>query len=117
MTTIALPYSTKITRDSDMELATREISAQFGDGYRQAAPDGLNAVYEEWNITWAPLTKTERNSLLASLQSIGTWGIATWTPCDETVQKKFNIVGKVSFGRVNKSLYKVQAQLKQVFDV
>lgn len=113
----ALLFPEKITRDSDMSLESREISAKFGDKYSQHAPDGLNAVFETWAITWAPLTQAQKLSLIALIRSVGTWGIVTWTPADEASQLKFRFTGPVTFGRVNKTLYKVSANLEQVFDV
>ncbi len=41
---------------SDLDFAVRLIENQFGDGYRQTAPDGLNAVVRTWNLHWTELS-------------------------------------------------------------
>jgi phage-related protein len=119
MTTIAMPYPGKILRDSDVEYMFREISAQYGDGYEQRAPDGINAVKESWTVNWGALTQVEFSALRTSILSVGTWGIITWTPCDDTVQKKFRIKKGSSLrrSRVANGIYKCSIQIEQVFDI
>ena len=116
MTTIALPYPNKVTRDSDSELTFRAISAKFGEGYKQSAPDGINATIENWNITIGPLKPAERVIALTAFKTVGTWGTITWTPYDETVQLNFQIKEGTSIKsvRVGK-LYKLILTLEQVF--
>lgn len=116
MTTIALPYPSRVTLDSDMELNFRDISAKFGEGYRQVAPDGINAITEDWSIVIGPLTRTERNTALTAFKTVGTWGRITWTPCDETVQLTFQIKSGtgIKVSRVGRK-FKLSLSLEQVF--
>lgn len=117
--TTALPLPTKIVLSSDKSVTFRTISSQFGDGYQQVAPNGINVKVASWNIEWAPLTLAERNTVEGVLDSVGTWGILTWTPCVETTQLKFRISGE---GYTRKSLskiglYTISCKLTQVFDI
>ena len=48
MTTTALPLSTRITIDSEKTVVFSDITAQFGDGYEQVAPKGINNIRENW---------------------------------------------------------------------
>jgi phage-related protein len=119
MTTTALPLPTKIVLDSDKSVSFRAISSQFGDGYQQIAPNGINNRVASWTIEWAPLTQTERDTVESVLDSVGSWGILTWTPCMETVQLKFRMsnegYSRKSLSKVG--LYSISCKLVQVFDI
>lgn len=116
MTTVTMPVVSKITLDSSLSVKFNQISAKFGDGYEQIAPNGVNNIVDTWSITWGALTTSEYQTVITALKSVGTWGIITWTPCDETVQKKFRISGDISRTRSG-TLYTVACTLRQVFDV
>lgn len=116
MTTVAMPVVSKITLDSSLSVKFNQIYAKFGDGYEQIAPNGINNTADTWNITWGALTTSEYQTVITALKSVGTWGIITWTPCDEIVQKKFRISGDISRTRTG-ALYVVSCTLRQVFDV
>lgn len=120
MTTFtALPLTNKITLDSDKSAVFREMSVQFGDGYQQIAPNGTNYKVDTWNITWAPLTSADKTTVEAALDANGSWGIFTWTPMGETVQKKFRVdkngYSRKSLNRGN--LFSISCKLVQVFDI
>lgn len=38
--------------------------AQFGDGYEQRAPDGLNYVRRSWSVTWSVIPEESRDMLM-----------------------------------------------------
>ena len=120
MTTFtALPLPTKVALSSDKTVVFRDMSVQFGDGYQQIAPNGTNNKVANWSIEWAPLTQTERDTVEAVLDSVGSWGILTWTPCMESVQVKFRM-SKEGYQRKALSkngLYNISCKLIQVFDV
>ena len=59
ISTVALPLTNKIELGADKSVNFKEISVQFGDGYQQVAPDGLNNKRDSWSITWSPLSSTE----------------------------------------------------------
>ena len=119
MTTIAMPLTGKINIDSDLDIEFKDISTQYGDGYSERAPDGLNNTRENWDIIWAPLTQAEYQTVRDALLSVGTWGTITWTPCDDTIQKKFRIKKGTSLKRtrVANRQYKVSISIQQIFDV
>lgn len=39
--------------------------AQFGDGYEQRAPDGLNHVRRSWSVTWSVISEDEKTALMS----------------------------------------------------
>lgn len=116
MTTIAMPVVSKISIESTRKVSFNKIAAKFGDGYEQSAPNGINNKIDSWDITWGGLSSSEYQTIMTALTSIGAWGTITWTPCDETVQKKFRIDGDIATNREG-SLYKVSCNIRQVFDL
>lgn len=76
-TTTALPLPNKITNDSDKTTSFRELLGQFGDGYQQVAPNGINNKIDSWNIVWGVLTESEMHTVESALDSVGSWGILT----------------------------------------
>lgn len=114
---VAMPVTNRIILDSDKDVENRTLKAQFGNGYGQAAPNGTNARVETWNIVWAPLTAAEKTTVEAALDSVGGWGTLLWTPCGETVQKKYRLVdGKYKTTPDGASRFKISCTLEQRFE-
>lgn len=76
----ALPLPTRISQGFSRKRKPRVLHAQFGDGYSEDAPDGLNALVDECSITYENLTLAERNSVWAVLDAVGGWDVLTFTP-------------------------------------
>ena len=118
-TTTALPLTNKISIEAEKSVVFREVSAQFGDGYKQVAPDGINNKIDNWNITWSPLSSTELTTVETVLNTNGSWGILSWTPAGESVAKNFRM-SKEGYTRkaLNRNgLFSISCKLVQVFDV
>jgi phage-related protein len=116
MTTVAMPVTEKLVRESTLQTSFRTIASKFGDGYEQVAPDGINNIIDTWDLVWATLTTTEYQTVMTALKSVGTWGTITWIPCNETISKKFRLASGISTAREG-SLYKITATVRQVFDL
>lgn len=84
---VALPLTTLISQGSTRKRMNRVLSAQFGDGYSQEAPNGINSLVDEWNVVYGNLTSSERTTLLAALDTAGSWDTITWTPPGDTAKK------------------------------
>ncbi len=119
MTTTALPLPAKITIDSERTVVFTDITAQFGDGYEQVAPKGLNNTREGWSIQWGGLSTAEKDTIVTALNTVGSWGILTWTPCGDTVQKKYRMTkdGYSTRREGSNNIFTVSCSLRQVFDV
>lgn len=115
----ALPLTNRLLTDTSKQVVFSTMSAKFGDGYEQIAPKGINYSRDLWDITWAGLSLTEVTAITSVLDSVGTWGILTWTPFNEAVQKKFRLSGEgytiTKPGRG--TLRTVTCKLHQVFDI
>lgn len=59
----------------------KTFNAQFGDGYEQATPNGLNNVLEEWNLTFKDIKDAEYFQIKGFLKSMkGTVAFQWLTP-------------------------------------
>lgn len=118
-TVITMPYPELITIDGDVEYEQNLLTARFGDGYSQIAPNGLNSIYEIHNITWGPIEyQIINDTIINQLKLVGGHGYILWTPRNETIQKQF----KVKEGKFKKSFLggcstKISTILIQSFDI
>lgn len=114
---IDMPLTDKILIESSKTVKFRTIKASFGDGYSQRAADGINSKVDSWEVRWGALTREEMSTIESALDSIGGHGIIKWTPCGETVEKRFiNSNGSYSRNRVG-SIYAIAVSLEQVYDI
>jgi phage-related protein len=86
-----LPLPDSISPETTRSFDFRVIMSNFGDGYVQSAPDGLNAQRDKWTVIWKNVNETDKTTITTALNTVGSWGVITWTPFDETVQKKFRM--------------------------
>ncbi len=100
---VAMPLTTKISQNHSKRVKQRLLTAQFGDGYFTSAPDGLNSIYEEWDISWEGVNQTDRNTIIAALQAAGT-DVLTWTPPGDASQKKYQIIPAKVAGLYNEQI-------------
>lgn len=112
----ALPLTDLISQGSTRRRKHRVLSAQFGDGYSQEAPDGINAAYDEWSITYIPLTEAERATLWTALDAVGCWDYFTWQPPGDNTVKKWKVI-KDTIAETPESgnLYTIAFELRQHF--
>jgi phage-related protein len=108
----ALPLQNNISQSSNTKVSFRTIESQFGNGFSQRTPDGINNRIEEWSIIWENIRSSERDTILTALDSVGSWDYLTWGT------KKY-IVTQDGYTITEKSgdIYDVSVALKQVFDV
>jgi phage-related protein len=87
--------------ESAIETKPRLIKAQFGDGYRQTAADGLNHMQRKWQLQFERKL-AEVNSIEAFLRTKGGYTSFTWTAPD-TVEYRVVCeewaIGYVNFNR------------------
>ncbi len=93
------------------------VSADFGDGYSQRTPEGLNYIKDNWNVPWNALPNSEAQTLIGFLKAHYALPFL-WTPPREAVAKKF-ICTQLSYSPTNDSqdYTDVSASFEQVFDI
>ena len=85
----ALPYTTKIAQSSSRKRKYSVRKAAFGNGYSQAAPDGINYIKDVWNVTFEMLTQAERDAFVVTLDSLGSWDYFTWQSFGDSASKRW----------------------------
>lgn len=112
---VALPLTNRISQGASVKKMNKTKSVQLGDGYSQEAPDGINSVREEWNIAFENLTSTERTTLVAALDAVGTWDYLTWTPPNSGSSKRFKVIDGYSENFVSGDLSSISVTLRQTY--
>lgn len=98
----------------------RILSARFGDGYFQAAADGINSQFEEIDLSWDNLTQSQRDTVVAVLKAAGAVDYLTFTPPGDGSSKKYMVVPQADATLYTETdndgvTYTVSIQLIQVF--
>ena len=100
------------------QVSFRTRTAQFGDGYSQAAGDGINTKSGVWNITVVGVKNPECgnlvdiDSVVQFLDETGGWQSFTWTPPGGN-QARFT-ASSYSLSK-NGSVYTLSATFTEVF--
>ena len=66
------------TAEPSASVTHRTLKAKFGDGYEQAAGDGINPKQSDWNLTFDG-TRAEIEDVIAFLDAHGEWKRFEWT--------------------------------------
>lgn len=67
------------------DIVPRVRTIQYGDGYKQAAPDGLNYLDREVSLGWENLTASEANQIVAFFEERGGYQPFSYTLDGETL--------------------------------
>lgn len=115
----AMPLPTRISQGAMKRVKQRVLTARFGDGYFQSAPDGINSIYEEWDIAWEYLTSTERDTVVTALLSVAATDYLTWTAPGNSTEGKYQLIPAATAQLYEEQLfsgqyYSIKIQLIQV---
>lgn len=111
----ALLYTDRISQRSQHMKNYNLLSSQFGDGYEQVAPSGMNYIRNDWQIVYENMTLTERNALIAFVDN-AVINPFQWTAPGSVTSANFRITPD-SFAETMQSgnLYTISFKAKQVF--
>lgn len=113
-----LPLTTKISLNSSKSIRNRVIEAQFGNGYRQVANDGLNSNVDSWSLQFVPLSGTDLTTMQTFLTTVGVSTWFTWTPLGESVSKKWRIdKDSIKITPINSTKFTYNFSITQCFDL
>lgn len=112
----ALPLPDLIHPSSSKTVKHRTLKAQFGDGYSQRTPDGVNSQIENWAISWSAVNESEYSTIASALNSAGGAQVLTWTPPDSATAKKFLMEDGFNVTFHGADLFTVSCNLTQVFE-
>lgn len=89
------------------------LRAEFGDGYSQRAPDGLNAQLEGMTVVWSRLKPTDAASIIAFLTARAGVEAFAWTAPRDPAPKLW-IAESWDRGYPTQTHESVRAQFRQV---
>lgn len=113
---VAMVLTNYISQGATRTRRNRVLSAQFGDGYSQEAPDGTNAITDEWALAFENLNTSERATLWGMLDAVGSWGVIEWTAPGDSTAKKWKVTQDgASEVPISGELYSVSFTIRQVF--
>jgi len=90
-------------------------TAKFGNGYSQSAPDGINDVYDVWNITFESLSLTDRNTLVAALDAVKAWDYLTWQALGDSASKRWKVTPEGWSESTNGTTWTLSFVLEQTY--
>ncbi len=64
------------------QTSQRILAVQFGDGYRERRPDGINTEVRRWSVSTPPMGIADVLELEDALRALGT-GAFAWAPPGE----------------------------------
>ncbi|MDI1362508.1 phage tail protein [Methylotenera sp.] len=82
-----LPTTPIISPSSTKTKGFNIHTSQFGNGYREDAPLGINYAMEKWDISYEMLNATDRNAIIAVIEASGGWDIINWTAPGGTAKR------------------------------
>jgi len=65
----------------------RILKVEFGDGYTQEAPDGINYLLYKFNLSWETLTTSEKDIIKNFIEARGGYQTFLWVDPDGTTRK------------------------------
>lgn len=85
---IALLSKFKPRITSTVAYSQRVRRVQFGDGYMERSPDGINTASEKWQLVFFCETDADARELVAFLNARSTDAVI-WTPTGESAAKLY----------------------------
>lgn len=92
----------------------KKLEAEFGDGYSQAIPDGLNNLRREISLDWDLLTPTQSSQIITFFRARKGCEPFYWTPSDETTPLKW-VCDEWTERRIDGGMRSISAKFKQSF--
>ena len=89
----ALPHTGRISQDFSKQVEYKSRKVQFGNGYKEISPDGINNKVENWTLNYEAMTDSEYSALIAILDAAEHDDYVTWTPFGEVSSKNWYVVG------------------------
>ena len=86
MTIETLPLQQYISEDQSSTYKYRILNAEFGDGYSQTAPDGINNEIREVTVMYKNLLPTEYDTVMNFLRGLRGASKFKFSPYGETEQ-------------------------------
>jgi phage-related protein len=101
---------------SSREYTAKILETKMGDGYRQRAGNGINAIDQNYNVGWENITTTEKNTIRDFLIARAGWDAFVWTAPGDSASSKWTCV---TFKETDKGsgYWSFSAVFRKEFDV
>lgn len=99
--------------ETTRSMKPRVLTAQFGDGYSQRGPDGLNAMMETMTVAWSRLQPADAAVIVSFLSARQGVEAFYWTAPRDTAPKLW-IAESWERGYPTQTKESVRATFKQV---
>jgi phage-related protein len=96
----------------DVQYEPRVLRVEFGDGYTQESPDGLNHMLGKYELTWEVLLPAERDEIKAFLEDRGGYQTFEWDD-PESVTHRIKC-RSWSIQNTNPGVYSMKATFQEV---
>ena len=112
-----LPLTNKISQSSSRTIKYNVLSMQFGNGYEQRTPDGLNSKRAVWRVVYNNLTSADRNTLHTFFDAVGSSSWFSWQPPGSSTSLKWLVDGEITESVLSGEIYSIAFTAKQTFDL
>lgn len=118
MSNTVMPLTDYIDQGTQFSYEANIIKAQFGDGYEQRVPNGINYKRDLINIVWQNISLAQRTTIINALAT-ARYGAdyLTYTPPGESTAKKFVQEGSWQSQTLGGNTYTMSVPFRQVFDL
>ncbi|MDO8985797.1 phage tail protein [Cypionkella sp.] len=102
---------------SKRQRAARILQADFGDGYAQAGPDGINTTVENWDLSFENYPISDVTTLTAFLDAQASYKSFYWTPPNEATPKLWRQDGDYTVGYPGPLTRSLSVKIKRVYSL
>lgn len=111
-------YEDKISINASYSTEARLRQVEFGDGYIQRTPLGINSLIRNLDLSFENLTQTERNTLVPFFQAIQYGGHAVEIePNELLVYSGKYVIESMDISSVDGERITINLSLREVFDL
>lgn len=113
---MALFTSPAPSQNSKKSRKFRTLSLQFGDGYKQDTPDGINYQIDTWDLVYENLDGATYSNVSAYFDSVGSFTTFTWTAPGDSTSKTWKVSPNgYQVNTLSGNVYTVSTTITQVF--
>jgi phage-related protein len=95
----------------------RVLTVQFGDGYSQRIPDGINPQEESWSLQFPGYTEAQIKTLVAFFDGLNGVGYFRWTAPFDSEEKKWVQDGEYTVSPATHGAGSMSVKIKRVYDL
>ncbi len=103
------------SQSSRRKVQFRVLEAQFGDGYVQPVPDGLNNMLETWDLSFDDIPGADLVTIRNYIDGLGGTKFFYWTPFADSTPKKWKVVGEYTINYKNINAGSLQVTIQRVY--